>query len=156
MRLDEIIKQRPEPERIRANKGRVVPVERIVEIGQPTAPARFEIEIFNFLFTNRNELGIKSISRFRCLMIDGCVEFDNGTRLGVEIKSRMNWAEACKAVWQFTNYSKKHFLVGGVITGGSYFLRNSTAGGKKAFPRTWRKVGAIGTTTGIAKLRVYT
>jgi hypothetical protein len=77
-----------------------------LELGHRTARhAVYEVEVFNFLFDNKAELGIKSVIKFTNLVLDGQVVLTTGARLGVEVKLRMNWLKQCQSEWEF-----RHFL----------------------------------------------
>jgi hypothetical protein len=88
-------------------------------------PYVYEAEVFNFLLgradLERNEpRGVKSVLRFKNLRVDGAVILATGQRLAVEIKLRMNWETASKAVHQFrrflmTREAKSNPVVGGVV-----------------------------------------
>src|SRR5580765_6433056 len=68
---------------------------------------QYEVEVFNFLLANRQQLGIKAVMRFAALRMDGAVELVDGNRLAIEIKFRMNWLKACQAEWQFRRFLAK-------------------------------------------------
>src|ERR1700682_3284505 len=65
---------------------------------------KYEAEVFNYLVANKKALGIKTITKFTALLVDGAVELVCGKRLSVEVKFRMNWEKACQAEWQFRNF----------------------------------------------------
>jgi hypothetical protein len=71
------------------------------------AATAFEIAVFNALLCERSTLGIKQVNRCRNVRIDGLLDLEDGRRLAVEIKYRMNWEKACQAcaqiIW-FKNY----------------------------------------------------
>src|SRR5216683_3404281 len=60
-----------------------------------------EVQVFNFLFSNRENLGIREVIKFRNLLVDGQIVLSDGTRLVVEVKMRMNWMKACQSEYQF-------------------------------------------------------
>src|SRR5262245_18408826 len=68
---------------------------------------QYEADVFNFLFANRERLGIRSVMKFTALLVDGAVELTDGRRLTVEVKFRMNWEKACQAEWQFRTFLKR-------------------------------------------------
>jgi hypothetical protein len=78
-----------------------VPVE-----GPPWTPATFETAAFNFLLDQKRSLGIRTIWRYKNSRIDGLVELDDGTRLGVEVKYAMNWMKACQACAQIALHQR--------------------------------------------------
>jgi len=83
-------------------------------------PVRFECEVFNFLFANKDSLGIDTVFRFKSLFVDGAILLVDGRRLAVEIKLRMNWSKALQAESEFrrfllTSEAKAHPVKGAVI-----------------------------------------
>jgi hypothetical protein len=58
-------------------------------------------------FANRATLGVKAVMKFSALLVDGAVELEDGRRLAVEIKFRMNWGKACVAEYEFRNFLKR-------------------------------------------------
>jgi hypothetical protein len=78
------------------------PVEAIhVLAGTESPPAAYEFEVFNFLLSHQQHLGIARIWRCRNVRVDGLIDLEDGQRLVLEIKYRMNWEKACQACSQF-------------------------------------------------------
>ena len=67
----------------------------------------YEIEVFNFLYGNKDSLGIRSVSRFKNRLVDGQIVLEDGRRLVIELKLRMNWLKACQSEWQFRHFLKR-------------------------------------------------
>jgi hypothetical protein len=67
-------------------------------------PRRYECEVFNFLWENREALGIDTVFGFRNLFVDGAVLLADGRRLAIEIKMRMNWSKALQAGAEFRRF----------------------------------------------------
>lgn len=80
----------------------------------------YEIEVFNALLRDRSALGIRQVNQCRNVRIDGLLELDDGRRLALEIKYRMNWPKACQALAQVSWFknnpaTKKYGLSGAVV-----------------------------------------
>lgn len=71
-----------------------------------SAAKRFETNVFNFLSSNRTELGIANVSRLLNQRIDGIIETESSELLLLEIKYVMNWDNACRCNCQFEQYFK--------------------------------------------------
>lgn len=69
--------------------------------------SQYESDVFDFLWANKEALGIKSVMKFTARILDGAVELMDGRRLTVEVKFRMNWEKACQAEWQFRTFMKR-------------------------------------------------
>jgi hypothetical protein len=95
----------PEPARINAPATRPIDVPLPVK-GTETAPRAFEIAVFNFFLAQRKPLGISELWHCRNVRIDGLLDLDDGHRVALEIKYRMNWEKACQAGSQFSWYRK--------------------------------------------------
>lgn len=78
-------------------------------VARPTATAvgAHETSVLNFLFAERARLGISHLWRCRSSRVDAIAELDDGRRIGIEIKYRMNWEKACQAGHQFTWYRER-------------------------------------------------
>jgi hypothetical protein len=105
--LSEMIGRHITPEAKDTNKPRVDSLSAPIHGKGEKPHARYEAEVFNFLLTNKELLGIKSVLKFTALIVDGAVELMDGKRLTVEIKFRMNWGKACQAEWQFRTFLKR-------------------------------------------------
>ena len=86
------------PEPARVYKPRIRRIEAPVTT-KGTAPvsAAYEAAVFNFLLSRKTSLGIAETWRCKNVRVDGLLDLNNGTRLGLEIKYRMNWEKACQA-----------------------------------------------------------
>ncbi|MEJ7848367.1 MAG: hypothetical protein WKF92_09785 [Pyrinomonadaceae bacterium] len=81
----------------------------------------FEIDVFNFLCTNRAILEIRKIYRFQNCILDGEIETSCGRNVPIEIKYRMNWTKACQAQWQFARYLVSRNHMADISTGIVFF-----------------------------------
>lgn len=107
------------PEHARVNSPTVTALSNTLEPAGSAATA-YEREVFNALLRNRSMLGIKQVNKCRNVRIDGLLELEDGRKLALEIKYRMNWPKACQACAQiswFKNYppTKQYDLAGGVV-----------------------------------------
>ncbi len=82
------------------------------------AHGQYEADVLNFLFANKELLGIKAVIKFTALLVDGAVELLDGRRFTVEVKFRMNWEKACQAEWQFRNFMKRTAIRPFPVAGG--------------------------------------
>ncbi len=93
------------PEARMRRKPIVAPVVETLRCPEDAKQARkYECEVFNFLFQNRNSYGIDSIYTFMNLFVDGAIQLIDGRRLTVEIKLRMNWTKALQAEMEFRRF----------------------------------------------------
>ena len=67
-----------------------------------TSPASYETSVFNFLYARKHELGVRDVWKCRAVRIDGLLDLDDGQRVMLEVKYRMNWEKACQACAQFS------------------------------------------------------
>jgi hypothetical protein len=105
--------------------GTHAPVTQAVEAeipitGHETPPSAFEKQVFNVLVSEKTRLGIREVWRCKNALIDGLIDLDDGRRLGLEVKYRMNWLKACQSGWQLskfltTEFAKERPLSGAVI-----------------------------------------
>jgi hypothetical protein len=72
--------------------------------GTETPPNAFHIAVFNFLVEHKRALAISAVWQCRNVRIDGLLDLDDGRRIALEIKYRMNWQKACQACAQFGWY----------------------------------------------------
>src|SRR5689334_22613077 len=107
-RLSELIGRWISPEKKGQHEPKITTLFAAIPATGEKPTAKYEAKVFNFLFTNKESLGIKSVMKFTALLVDGAVELTDGKRLTVEIKFRMNWAKACQAEFQFRNFLKRH------------------------------------------------
>jgi hypothetical protein len=80
------------------------------ELPEATMPlfAQYEMSVFNFFFENRTDLGIRSVVRFKNILVDGQLTLTDGRRLLVEVKYRMNWLKACQSEWEVRQFLKRY------------------------------------------------
>ncbi len=104
---------------------------RKISTANAAEPRAYEAEVFNFLLAKKTSLGINSISKFKALLVDGALELEDGRRLAVEIKFRMNWMKACQAEWQFRNFLKRDAAREFGVSGGLVFFADFTGGWDK-------------------------
>ena len=103
--LADLISRDISPEPGRVNSPTAHPIDApILADGTETEPHAFEIAVFNFLLAHKEALGVKAVWRCRNVRIDGLVDLDDGRRVALEIKYRMNWEKACQACAQFGWY----------------------------------------------------
>jgi hypothetical protein len=86
----------------------------------PDPPLNFESTVFKYLLENKDALGIQQVFKFKNLKVDGAILLDDGRRLTVEMKYRMNWGKALEAVSEFrlfllTPEAEAHPVSGGVV-----------------------------------------
>jgi hypothetical protein len=66
---------------------------------------QFEIDVFNFLYQNAKELGIKSIFKLENSLIDGLIILTDDTAIAVEIKYALNWNKSNVARSQILSFN---------------------------------------------------
>jgi hypothetical protein len=132
--LSKLISCRPAPEAKHPNKAKMEPLSGRIHVKSEKPHAKYEVEVFNFLFDNREALGIKSVVKFKALLLDGAVELSDGKRLAIEIKFRMNWLKACQAGWQFRNFLRRHKAIAGPVDGGLVFFEEFSGDWKRPAP----------------------
>jgi|SRR6516225_1994464 hypothetical protein len=71
-----------------------------------TPPAVFEADVFNFLLNHKEPLGIRELWRCKNVRIDGLLALDDGRRVALEVKYKMDWEKACQACAQVAWYRK--------------------------------------------------
>src|SRR5438552_10627191 len=103
--LANLIDSDPSPENARVNSPTVRALDAPIA-PKGNAATAFEIAVFNALLRERSTLGIKQVSRCRNVRIDGLLDLEDGRRLAVEIKYRMNWEKACQACAQIIWFKK--------------------------------------------------
>lgn len=90
--------------------GRVsTPAAHLIDAPMPVSgterePHAFELAVFNYFLAHKEPLGISKLWRCRNVRVDGLVDLDDGRRIALEIKYRMNWEKACQACSQFGWY----------------------------------------------------
>jgi hypothetical protein len=103
--LADLISREISPEPGRVNRPATHRIDAPIPTrGTETAPHAFEIGVFNFLLEQRQPLGISAVWRCRNVRIDGLLDLEDGRRMALEIKYRMNWEKACQACAQFGWY----------------------------------------------------
>jgi hypothetical protein len=105
--LSELIGRSITPEAKDRNKPTMLTLSAPVQPNTEKPHGQYEADVFNFLLANKEPLGIKAVMKFTALLLDGAVELNDGRRLAVEVKFRMNWEKACQAEWQFRTFAKR-------------------------------------------------
>jgi hypothetical protein len=119
--LADLISREVSPERGRVNSPAAHRMDLPIPAkGTETAPQAFEVAVFNFLLAQKQPLGISAAWRCRNVRVDGLLDLDDGRRMALEIKYRMNWEKACQACAQFGWYrthveAKEKPLSGGLV-----------------------------------------
>jgi hypothetical protein len=119
-RLGDLIDRgRLRPEDARVNTPKVTALSDPMEM-TGSAPAAYQRSVFNALLRDRTMLGIRQVNTCSAVRIDGLVDLDDGRRLALEVKYRMNWPKACQACAQiawFKNYEPmvQYELSGGLV-----------------------------------------
>jgi hypothetical protein len=96
----------PEPGRVNGPAAHQIDVP-IPVTGFEKPPRAFEIAVFNFFVKHKKPLGVSAVWQCRNVRIDGLLDLDDGRRIALEIKYRMNWEKACQACAQFGWYRKR-------------------------------------------------
>jgi hypothetical protein len=137
--LSELISRCFSPEEKDRNKGRMEALSAPLQSTSEKPAYKYEAEVFNFLLANKESLGIKEVTKFTALLVDGAVELLDGKRLVLEIKFRMNWKKACQAEYQFRNFLKRHIREAGPVNGGLVLFEEFSGDGweKQAACRLW-------------------
>jgi hypothetical protein len=105
--LTDLITRKIEPEHVQAKPPDRSPIADLITATSTPAPARaYEIAAFNFLLAKQAALGISELWQCRNSGIDGLLDLDDGRRVALEIKYRMNWMKACQACSQVGWYRK--------------------------------------------------
>jgi hypothetical protein len=81
-------------------EGKLEPFSPDGQSGRNSEPAVFEQAVFSYLFDHREVLGVRAVVRAKALRVDGLVELDDGRRIAIEVKYRLNWANATQALRQ--------------------------------------------------------
>lgn len=101
-------------------------LERITASSE-RAYAKYECDVFNFLCSSREVLRIRTVEKFRNLLVDGAIDLVTGERIAIEVKFRMNWEKACQAEWQFRNFLKREEAQARPVTSGIVFFEEFSA-----------------------------
>jgi hypothetical protein len=96
----------PEPSRVLTPSAHRVDSPTPMTETEPVSAA-YEKAVFNALFDNMATLRISSVWRCRNSRIDGLLDLEDGRRLAVEVKYRMNWEKACQTEAQFRWFVKR-------------------------------------------------
>src|SRR5579862_9133990 len=131
--LAELISRRiiPEPKETHQQQIDLLSAPVVAKSAKPHD--QYEAEVFNFLFANKEPLGVKNVLKFSARLVDGAVDLIGDKRLTLEIKFRMNWEKACQAEWQFRNFLKRHNAKAGPVAGGVVFFEE--------FSGAWQRPG---------------
>jgi hypothetical protein len=85
------------PEHARVNSPTVTALSNALEANGNAATA-YEREVFNALLRDRSMVGIKHVNLCRNVRIDGVLELEDGRRLALEVKYRMNWPKGMSSL----------------------------------------------------------
>ena len=102
--IADILAQNPTPP---DRKRRKADKEEIVE---PITKTRkqisftYEDSVFNYLFENKQDLGIEQVYRLKNQRMDGELVLTDGSLVVIEIKMCMNWLKACQSGSQLRTY----------------------------------------------------
>jgi hypothetical protein len=100
-RLTGLIDRTIAPEPARVMQPRIERVEPGLGVKErKLVSTAYEDAVFAFLASQGSALGIDAVWRCSNVRIDGLVDLDDGRRLALEIKYRMNWEKACQACTQ--------------------------------------------------------
>jgi len=66
-------------------------------IGEGRTQNAFERRVFDYLYQNREKEGIREVYVFQNMSVDGAVKLVDGRVFLVEVKSNLNWKNACNA-----------------------------------------------------------
>jgi len=104
MKFSDFIDKEIIPEQMSTYKPQISEIRNKINSSPKTIPSKFEKDVFNFLFQNKNELGIYKIYQLKNSSIDGLMTLDDGRSIAMEIKYRMGWEKACQANHQFEQF----------------------------------------------------
>ncbi len=68
---------------------------------------RYEVEVFNYLYEHKTELGISKIYKLRNSSADGILRLDNDKMVLLEIKYSLGWDKSSVARIQFQWFMKR-------------------------------------------------
>jgi hypothetical protein len=132
--LSELLNRSIKPAAPDRRKGRVTTLSGPIPLGGKTARhAIYEGEVFNFLWSHKDILDIRSVAKFANLLVDGQVVLGDGRRLVIEVKLRMNWLKACQSEWQLRQFLSRYSKEAGLdpVDGAMVFF--------EAFSGDWSK-----------------
>jgi len=73
------------------------PVEAESKGTSENEPNLFETDVFNYLYRNKNELGIEKVYALQYMLVDGLLQLNDGRTVILEIKHALNWFTNCSA-----------------------------------------------------------
>ncbi len=117
-------------------------INSLLPIKNIRADLKYEHQVFNFLYSNRDRLGIQKVFQFNNLLIDGEIKLIDGRLFAIEIKLRMNWLKACQAGWQLSRFLTSDEALTNRIDGGIVFFEDFSSdwfrkAKKKSFQNGW-------------------
>ena len=110
MRIDDIMNREINPGPIKSKEPKSIEIKVPLCLDHlRSKPIKFERKVFNYLFENRDKLGISRIFQLKNSRADGLLELNSGEMVLLEIKYALGWAKCCQARIQF-----QWFLIGKV------------------------------------------
>ncbi|MGB9959861.1 MAG: hypothetical protein ACPLKQ_05010 [Candidatus Bathyarchaeales archaeon] len=85
------------PEFRKRKRERPIPISEVNYKGGKTKPAKFEIDVLNYLKINMQELGIVEAYALKNMLVDCALKLSNGEVVLLEIKYALNWRNCCTA-----------------------------------------------------------
>jgi hypothetical protein len=105
MMIDCIIRRKIDPKYGTLRKREMKELSDLQSIDEPkTEPLKFERMVFNYLFENKEALGISKLYQLRNSSADGLLELTSGKTVLLEIKYVLNWWRSCQARIQFLRF----------------------------------------------------
>jgi hypothetical protein len=96
---------------------------------------KYECDVFNFLLRLKDRLGIQTIYKFANLRVDGAIVLEDGRRLAIEIKLRMNWKKALEAGYEFRRFLLSDEAKVNSVTGAIVFFEEFEGSGWQGQPK---------------------
>ncbi len=110
-----------------------------VRVGGLGLTGQFEANVFRFLVTTRQALGLRAVPRFENQLLGGALVLTNGLYVALEVKYRLGWDTACRSNWQLEWFLRRHrrgrhpyhlgLVVFGAFRGDWAIIRNERAVG---------------------------
>jgi len=104
MKIINLINKEIEPKYGPRHERRMEEFNIPVSSEHPKVYIEFERKLFNYLFENKDELGISKVYRLRSSGTDGLLELNGGETVLLEIKYALGWAKCCQARIQFQRF----------------------------------------------------
>ncbi len=103
--IDCIIRRKIEPKYGTLHKREIKELSCLQSTDKPkTEPLKFENIVFNYLYENRETLGISKLYQLKNSSADGLLELASGKTVLLEIKYVLNWSNSCRARIQFMRF----------------------------------------------------